>query len=125
MLGSCYGSTGPASIDPTTGQPYGKDFPLITIRDMVQAHRLLREHLGIERIRLAIGGSMGGQQVLEWAIAEPVRIEHIAVLASNARQSPWGIAFNEAQRMAIEADPTLYSDSGDARSALKCGLTSP
>jgi homoserine O-acetyltransferase/O-succinyltransferase len=117
MLGSCYGSTGPASINPKTGQPYGKDFPLVTVRDMVQAHRLLREHLGIERIRLGIGGSMGGQQVLEWAVAEPKLFEHIAVLASNARHSPWGIAFNEAQRMAIEADPTLYANTAEAGKA--------
>jgi homoserine O-acetyltransferase len=117
MLGSCYGSTGPTSQNPETGQPYGKDFPLITVRDMAQAHRLLREHLGIERIRLAIGGSMGGQQVLEWAVAEPELIEHIAVLASNARHSPWGIAFNEAQRMAIEADPSLHDGGKDAGKA--------
>ena len=115
--GSCYGSTGPTSVNPETGQPYGEDFPLITVRDMVQAHRLLRAKLGIERIRLAIGGSMGGQQVLEWAIAEPEQIEHIAVLATNARHSPWGIAFNEAQRMAIEADPSLYAGGEDAGKA--------
>ena len=71
-------------------------------------------HLGLEKIKLAIGGSMGGQQVLEWAIMEPERHEKIALLATNARHSPWGIAFNEAQRMAIEADPTIYDDSDHA-----------
>ncbi len=114
MLGSCYGSTSPRSIDPDTGLSYGKRFPLITIRDMVRAHQKLQAHLGIERIRLAIGGSMGGQQVLEWAVMDPGLFENIAILASNARHSPWGIAFNEAQRMAIEADPTLYGESPDA-----------
>lgn len=114
MLGSCYGSTSPRSIDPATGLSYGKRFPLITIRDMVRAHRKLQAHLGIERIRLAIGGSMGGQQVLEWAVMDPGLFENIAILASNARHSPWGIAFNEAQRMAIEADSTLYDEAPDA-----------
>ncbi|MCB9049754.1 MAG: homoserine O-acetyltransferase [Lewinellaceae bacterium] len=114
ILGSCYGSTNPRSIDPLTGQPYGREFPLVTIRDMVRAHQLLQAHLGIERIRLAIGGSMGGQQVLEWAVTDPGLFENICVLASNAQHSPWGIAFNEAQRMAIEADPTLYDDNEEA-----------
>lgn len=117
MLGSSYGSTNPRSINPATSRPYGRDFPLITIRDMVRAHQLLRAHLGIERIRLAIGGSMGGQQVLEWAVMDPALFDNIAVLATNARHSPWGIAFNEAQRMAIEADPTLYTDGPDAGKA--------
>lgn len=107
ILGSCYGTTGPASVNPQTGRLYGLDFPLITIRDMVQAHRLLQAHLGIQRIHLGIGGSMGGQQLLEWAAADPGLFEHLALLATNARHSPWGIAFNEAQRMAILADPTI------------------
>lgn len=114
MLGSCYGTTGPNSIDPETGKPYGKAFPLITIRDMISAHQVLQKHLGIERIKLAIGGSMGGQQVLEWAVADPHLFERICVLATNAKHSPWGIAFNEAQRMAIEADPTIYDDHSEA-----------
>ncbi len=108
MLGSCYGSTNARSINPRTGEPYGKDFPAVTIRDIVRSQQLLRRHLGVESIRLAIGGSMGGQQVLEWAVMEPELFENIAVLASNALHSPWGIAFNEAQRMALQADPTLY-----------------
>jgi len=103
ILGSCYGTTGPASIDPLTGKAYGTSFPLVTIRDMVHAHRLLQKHLGIDHIFLSIGGSMGGQQVLEWAITDPYLFERICLLACNARHSPWGIAFNEAQRMAIEA----------------------
>ncbi len=112
MLGSCYGTTGPESLNPATGQAYGRDFPLATIRDMVRAHQLLRQHLGIRGIELAIGGSMGGQQVLEWAVAEPGLFRRLCVLATNARHSPWGIAFNEAQRMAIEADTSESGQKG-------------
>ena len=97
MLGSCYGTTGPKNAD----------FPLVTIADMVSAHKLLRKHLGIQKIHLGIGGSMGGQQLLEWAVQEPELFEHIVPLATNAFHSPWGIAFNEAQRMALEnIDPS-------------------
>jgi len=111
MLGSCYGSTGPLSINPATGKVYGHDFPLVTVRDMVAAHELLREHLGIQKIHVALGGSMGGQQVLEWAIQKPDLFEHIALLATNAVHSPWGIAFNESQRMAIYADASLLDEN--------------
>jgi homoserine O-acetyltransferase len=114
MLGSCYGTTGPWSIDPVSGTPYRANFPLVTIRDMVRAHELLRLHLGIERVKLSIGGSMGGQQVLEWAIMAPEVFQNIALLATNARHSPWGIAFNEAQRMAILADSSLNSEAPEA-----------
>ncbi|MBI5726801.1 MAG: homoserine O-acetyltransferase [Ignavibacteriales bacterium] len=100
-LGSCYGTTGPESINAETGIPYGVDFPLITIRDMVKAHDLLREHLQIDRIHLAIGGSLGGMIALEWNISNPSMIENTVVIATNARHSAWGIAFNEAQRMAL------------------------
>ena len=117
MLGSCYGSTNARSINPHTGKPYGKDFPLVTIRDMVAAQQLLQAHLGGKKVQLGIGGSMGGQQLLEWAISDEQLFENICILASNAKHSPWGIAFNEAQRMAIEADPTLYDDTPDAGAA--------
>lgn len=113
-LGSCYGTTGPASINPETGEPYRASFPEITIRDMVHAHQLLAAHLGIDRIHVVLGGSMGGQQALEWAIQEPSRVQHIVLLASNAQHSPWGIAFNETQRMAILADDTLHTDDPEA-----------
>ncbi len=103
ILGSCYGTTGPASVHPETEAPYKSNFPLVTIRDMVKAHRHLQHHLQIERIKLCIGGSMGGQQVMEWAIVDPELFESIALLSCNPFHSPWGIAFNEAQRMAIEA----------------------
>ncbi len=110
MLGSCYGTTGPASINPATGRKWGPDFPLITVRDMVSAHRLLADALGIDRIYVGIGGSMGGQQLLEWAAGEPDRFDLIIPIATNARHSAWGIAFNEAQRMAIEAELARYDD---------------
>ncbi|MFL5752851.1 MAG: homoserine O-acetyltransferase [Bacteroidia bacterium] len=106
-LGSCYGTTGPLNSGSYSS------FPDITIRDMVNAHDLLRRHLGIEKIHTLIGGSQGGQQVLEWAIKEPSVFEHIIVVATNAQHSPWGIAFNEAQRLAIKADPTYHSNKPD------------
>lgn len=114
MLGSCYGSTNPDSLNPATGAPYLDTFPMITIRDMVRAMDLLRQSLGITKITLGAGGSMGGQQLLEWAILQPELFEHIFVIGTNAVHSPWGIAFNEAQRMALEADPTLWSPDTNA-----------
>ena len=117
MLGSCYGSSGPQSTDPATGHSYGRSFPQVTIRDMVKCHRILQGHLGIERILLGMGGSMGGQQVLEWAIADPSIFECICLIATNAQHSPWGIAFNEAQRMALKADPTFASEDPDGGAA--------
>jgi homoserine O-acetyltransferase/O-succinyltransferase len=114
VLGSCYGTTGPLSINPETDKPYYNNFPLITVRDMVQAHMLLRKHLGIEKIYVAIGGSLGGQQLLEWAVTEPELIENIIPIATNAFHSPWGIAFNETQRMAILSDNTWGDESEHA-----------
>ncbi len=114
VLGSCYGTTGPLSINTETGKSYFKEFPFITVRDMVQAHILLRKHLGVEKIHVAIGGSLGGQQVLEWAVTEPDVFENIVPIATNARHSPWGIAFNEAQRMAITSDITWGDESAHA-----------
>lgn len=111
VLGSCYGTTGPLNVDPSTGKPYLNEFPLVTVKDMVAAHQLLRQKLGIEKIRIGIGGSLGGQQLLEWAAEEPDRFEKIIPIATNARHSAWGIAFNEAQRMAITADKTFYDGS--------------
>lgn len=114
MLGSCYGSTGPADIDDATGHIHGPSFPLLTARDIARAFDALRAHLGIERIRVLIGGSMGGQHVLEWAALAPERIERIVPIATNAKHSPWGIAFNAAQRMALEADATFTEHRADA-----------
>lgn len=111
ILGSCYGSSGPLSIDPETGTPYYRRFPQVTIRDMVQAHILLRRHLGIERIHLLVGGSMGGYQALEWALAEPSLIDRLFLLCTGAAESAWGIAIHTAQRLAIEADSTWEEPS--------------
>lgn len=108
IIGSCYGSTFAADTDPATGQPYGAAFPLIAVRDQVRAMSALADSLGVSEIYLGIGASLGGQQLLEWAALEPNRFRRICPIATNARHSPWGIAFNEAQRMAILADPTLY-----------------
>jgi len=116
-LGGCYGSTGPLSINPLSGKAFYHDFPLITNRDIVQAFDLLREHLGIRKINTLIGGSLGGQQVLEWAIQRPDNVENIIPVACNAFHSPWGIAINEAQRMAIAADPTWKQN--DARAGIE------
>lgn len=102
-LGSCYGTTSPVSVNPATGEKYGRSFPDITIRDMVQVHQLLQAHLDIEKIFLLLGGSQGAQQCLEWAVMQPDSIQNMALLATNARHSAWGIAFNEAQRMALDA----------------------
>lgn len=111
VIGSCYGSTGPKDFNPETGDRYLRDFPQITIRDMVNAHKLLRDHLGIERVFLGIGGSMGGQQLLEWAVQEPHFFEQIVGVGTGAKSSSWGIGIRAAQRMAIEADPSFYSSS--------------
>lgn len=106
VLGGCYGSTGHLSLNPENGKPYFHSFPTITNRDVVRAFDLLRQELQIEQVHTLIGGSLGGQQVLEWAIEQPDVFQHIIPIATNASHSPWGIAFNEAQRMAIEADAT-------------------
>ena len=115
ILGSCYGTTGPLSNNPATGQPYYHNFPLITIRDMVKAHILLRKHLGIEKIFLLMGGSMGGYQAMEWCVMEKNVIGNLFLLATSPTESAWGIATHTAQRLAIEADgswQTLSSDAG-------------
>lgn len=114
MLGSCYGTTGPTSVNPSTNKPYRQDFPLVTVRDMVKAHQLLQKHLQISRIHLILGGSMGGQQALEWGIMDTDLFDRVCVIASNAKHSAWGIAFNESQRMAIESDGTLFDETEQA-----------
>lgn len=106
MIGSCYGSTGPTNTNPVTEQPYYASFPQVTIRDMVQAYMLLRKHLGIESIQLLMGGSMGGYQVLEWAVMEPAVIKQLFLIATSPSESAWGVAVHTAQRLAIEADHT-------------------
>lgn len=110
VLGSNYGTTNPLSINPSTGLAYYLSFPQFTIRDFVSAHQLLALHLGIKDIKLLIGGSLGGQQAVEWAITEPTRIENLILVATNAVHSPWGIAFNESQRLAITSDRSFYAN---------------
>jgi homoserine O-acetyltransferase len=106
LLGGCYGSTGPLSINPNTGKAFYHSFPTITGRDIVNAFDLLREELKINSIHTLIGGSLGGQHAMEWAIQKQDAFRNLILMACNAAHSPWGIAFNEAQRLAIEADPT-------------------
>lgn len=117
VLGSCYGSTGPLSVAPETGQPRYQQFPLLTIRDQVTAHEALRQHLGLAQVHTLLGGSLGGYQALEWAIREPQVFENLVLLATAAQHSPWGIAFNEAQRLAIFADPTYHAARPDGGTA--------
>ena len=114
MLGSSYGTTSPKSVDPATGRPYGLDFPLVTTRDNARFFALVAKYLGVGGIRLLIGGSMGGQVAGEWACLEPERFDLLCLLATNARHSPYGIAFNESQRMTLRADATLGTDAPDA-----------
>jgi homoserine O-acetyltransferase len=105
VLGSCMGSSGPATVNPATGAPWAMAFPVITIRDMVRAQAMLLDHLGIERLRAVVGGSMGGMQALSWAATFPDRVESAIVIASTARHSAQNIAFHEVGRQAIMADP--------------------
>ena len=105
VLGSCMGSSGPASIDPATGRPWAMAFPVITIRDMVRAQAMLLDHLGIARLAAVVGGSMGGMQALSWAATFPDRIDAAVVIASTARHTAQNIAFHEVGRQAVMADP--------------------
>jgi homoserine O-acetyltransferase len=109
FLGSCYGTTGPTSIDPATGRPWGIRFPVFTIRDMVELQRLLLDELGIGRLLAVIGGSMGGMQALQWGISYPGRVAGVIPVATAAGMSAQGIAFNEVGRRAIIGDP-LWRD---------------
>lgn len=114
MPNSCYGSIGPLDVNPLTNEPYYHSFPMFTTRDMIKAYQLLKQHLGIEKIYMGIGGSMGGQQLLEWAIEQPALFEYIVPIATNAQHSPWGIAFNKSQRMCIENDITWKDKNANA-----------
>lgn len=114
VIGSCYGSTGPLSVNLDTDNPYYHDFPAITIRDIVKSLDLLRLHLRIDKINTLIGGSLGGQQALEWSIQNPELIENLFLIATNAQHSSWGKAFNESQRLAIKTDRSWFSYSDDA-----------
>ena len=105
VLGGCRGTTGPSSIDPATSRPYGLDFPVITIGDMVSAQARLMDHLDIKRLLAVAGGSMGGMQALEWLVSRPGRVQSAIAIATAARHSPQQIAFHEVGRQAIMADP--------------------
>jgi homoserine O-acetyltransferase len=105
VLGGCMGTTGPASIDPATGKPYGLSFPVVTIKDMVRAQAMLLDALGIDQLLCVLGGSMGGMQVLQWAAAYPERVLSAIPIATAANHSAQNIAFHEVGRQAIMADP--------------------
>lgn len=116
IIGSPYGSSNPLDVNPATGLPYYLQFPQITVRDMAAMHQALADELHLPQISVLIGGSMGGQQALEWAIIQPARIQKLIVLATNAQHSSWGIAFNESQRLAIATDRTFYAQQPDGGS---------
>lgn len=105
ILGSCMGSTGPSSINPETGKPYGLDFPMMTIGDMVVTQKMLIDYLGISRLRAAIGGSVGGMQILEWCVKYPEAVQAAIPIATTMRHSALAIAFNEIARQSIISDP--------------------
>jgi homoserine O-acetyltransferase len=107
-IGSCFGSTGPASIRPATGKPWGADFPVVTVEDWVEAQRRLADRLGIERFAAVIGGSLGAMQALQWTLSYPDRVRHSIVIAAAARLTPQNIAFNEVARQAIMTDPDFH-----------------
>ncbi|HTF02838.1 MAG TPA: homoserine O-acetyltransferase, partial [Bacteroidia bacterium] len=107
---SCYGSTGPLSVNPETDEKYYETFPFFTIRDMVRAFIELRKDLNVDAIDLLIGGSMGGYQCLEWAVMEPEIVKRLVLVATGAKESAWGIAIHTAQRLAIEADSSFGTD---------------
>jgi homoserine O-acetyltransferase/O-succinyltransferase len=121
VMGSCMGSSGPASIDPGSNEAYGMDFPVITIGDMVRAQAILLDHLGIETLQAVVGGSMGGMQALSWVSLFPQRVRSAVVIASTARHSAQNIAFHEVGRQAIMADPNwhggAYYSQGEAPTA--------
>ena len=111
LLGGCQGTTGPSSTNPATGKPYGLDFPMLTISDFVTVHRRLLEHLGISRIRAAVGGSLGGMQVLQWTIDAPDEIQNAVLVAASSRLTAQNIAFSAVAREAIMRDPD-FKDGG-------------
>ena len=123
VLGSCLGSSGPATVNPATDTPWAMDFPVITIADMVRAQAMLLDHLGIERLHTVIGGSMGGMQAVSWAALYPERVASAVIIASAARHSAQNIAFHEVGRQAIMADPrwrggAYYADDDPPSSGL-------
>lgn len=121
VLGGCYGTTGPTTLAPD-GQPWGARFPAISIRDQVRAQMALADALGIRRIRLVIGGSMGGLQALEWALLDPERTAAVISLAASSRHSPWCLVWSETQRQALAADPKYRDGDYDLQDPPRAGL---
>jgi homoserine O-acetyltransferase len=119
IIGSCYGSTSAINTNPNTNQPWLNNFPLVTVRDWANAHEILRLHLNIPKIHVLIGSSIGGFQAMEWTIAHPESFENLVLIATSYQATPWAIAINETERMAIEADNTFFS--GDLNGG-KAGL---
>ncbi|MDE6340630.1 MAG: homoserine O-acetyltransferase [Muribaculaceae bacterium] len=117
IIGSPYGTTSPLSENPLTGEPYYASFPDVTIRDIVRAHILLADYLGIGKIGLLVGSSVGGFQALEWIAEEPDRFEKLVLIATDAAATPWSVAVDETQRMAIRADATYGEPRPDAGQA--------
>ena len=107
-IGSCFGSTGPTSVNPATGKPWGADFPMVTVEDWVAAQARLADHLGIERFAAVMGGSLGAMQALQWALSYPTRVRNSIVIAATPRLSAQNIAFNEVARQAIMTDPDFH-----------------
>ena len=114
IVGSHYGTTGPLSVNPATGEPYYGDFPRVSIADMARAHSLLAKHLGIKHINCLVGSSVGGFQALEWACQEPEFFGSLVLIATAATATPWAIAIDETQRMALLADSTYGERRADA-----------
>ena len=123
VIGGCHGSTGPSSINPKTDRPYGLDFPLVTVKDMVAAQSYLVKSLGIKKLVSVAGGSMGGMQVLQWTISFPEMVATAISIATSARHSPQQIAFNEVGRQAIMADPDWNDGNYYGNSAPRRGLS--
>lgn len=107
-IGGCHGSTGPSSIDPVTGKPWGADFPVVTVEDWVEAQSRLATRLGIDRFAAVMGGSLGAMQAMQWAVSQPARLAHSIVIAAAPKLSAQNIAFNEVARQAITTDPDFH-----------------
>ena len=122
ILGSCYGSTGPATIDPFTGKHYGRKFPVVTVKDMIKAQKRLIDHLGVSHLYCIAGGSLGGMQVLEWAVTDTEMMDKIIPIATSGRITPMAIAFNTIARFAITKDPNYNNGDYYGKAAPKDGL---
>ena len=122
IVGGCKGSTGPSSINPETGKPFGVSFPLVTVKDMVNAQKALLDHLGIDKLLCVIGGSMGGMQVLQWVVGYPEMVRLAMPIASSARLAPQAIGFDEIGRQAIMSDPDWMGGDYYGKAAPQRGL---